>query len=83
MLTISNLFDEPKCLKISFDSSLFRLDGNINEYESYTLDDDGYINSITMKIPSSQDKAFKFYKTKFDEIYSVEYFTLEESDICQ
>jgi hypothetical protein len=83
MLTISNLFEEPKCQKLSFDSELFRLDGNIDEYESYTLDDKGYINSITLKLPASQDIALKFYKTTFDEIYSVDYFTLEESDICQ
>jgi hypothetical protein len=83
ILTISNLYDEPKCQKVSFDSNLFRLDGNIDDYESYTLDDNGYINSITLKLPSSRDIALKFYKTDFDEIYSVEHFTLEESNICQ
>ena len=35
MLTISNLFEEPKCQKLSFDSELFRLDGNIDEYEFF------------------------------------------------
>ena len=83
VLTISNLKSTPSCQKISFDPSIYRIDGNVNDYETYTTNSDGYIDSITLKLPSSNDIALKFYKTKFEEIYDVSYFTLEESNVCQ
>ena len=72
-------------IKESFNSDLkiYRIDGNVNDYETYTTNSDGYIDSITLKLPSSNDIALKFYKTKFEEIYDVSYFTLEESNVCQ
>lgn len=83
VLTISNLMATSSCQKISFDPSIYRIDGNVQDYETYTTNNDGYIDSITLKLPSSKDIALKFYKTKFEEIYDVTNFTLEESNVCQ
>ena len=78
-LVVSNTYLTEKCAKISFDSSKLRIETPLNNVNSYDKDENGYINSITIQIPSKENKSFKFYKLD-SNIYTKEDFTIIESD---
>lgn len=78
-LVVSNTHLTEKCAKISFDSSKVRIETPLNNVKSYDKDENGYINSITVQIPTKENKSFKFYKI-VSNIYTKEDFTIIESD---
>ena len=52
---------------------------HLDDVVSYSKDLDGYVNSIVIRMPSKENKSFKFYKLD-SSIYTKEDFTIIESD---
>ena len=78
-LVVSNTYLTEKCAKVSFDSSKLRIETPLDDVVSYNKDLDGYVNSIVIRIPSKENKSFKFYKLD-SSLYTKEDFTIIESD---
>lgn len=80
-LIISNSYNEDKCVTLSFDSSKIRIDNDIDNL-SYTQDDNGYINSISLKINNKTNKDYLFYRVDDSIEYLESDFELVEIE-CQ
>ena len=80
-LIITNSFKEDKCINLSFDSDIFRIDNDEN-ITNYTNDENGYINSLTFKIKQNSNINFLFYRQNLEK-YSVDNFEIIESKECQ
>ena len=75
-LTISNVSDSVKNVKISFDSNKLRIDTN-NVFNSMVNDDNGYIKQVVVSIPSNNSSSLIFYKIS-QEVYTISNFTIQE-----
>ena len=78
-LIVSNSYSNEKCVKVSFDSNVLRVDTPLNNVDSFGQDTNGYINSIIFRIPQKENRTFKFYKLDSNN-YGIEDFTIIESD---
>ena len=80
-VVISNTYSEDKCVKLSFDSSKIRID-NDTSVLSYGTDENGYINSATLKINVKSTTDYLFYRVDNNVEYLETDFELVETE-CQ
>ena len=78
-LIISNSYFNEKCVKVSYDSNVLRVDTPLVNVDSFEQDANGFINSVIFKVPSKESRTFKFYKVD-STIHGIEDFTIIESD---
>ena len=80
-LVITNSYDIRKCIEVSFDTST-RVVEKDNSMINLTVDEDGYIESFKILLDGKSDKVFKFYNKDFSSNYSIDNFTVIESNGC-
>lgn len=81
-LVVTNSYDEDKCVKLSWDSSIARIDVSRDMVSSYKVDDLGYVNEIILKINKKDSKDFLVYKKDFTKTIDDKFFTLIETNGC-
>ena len=73
-LVITNPNNQKTCMKLSWNSDNLLIDSN--EYLSYITDENDYINEIMLEIDEFSSNNYIFYSRDFNEIYSVEDFSI-------
>lgn len=81
-LVITNSYDEDKCVKLSWDSSILRLDITKDMVKSYNTDKNGYVNEIVLKVNKKDSKDFLVYKSDVTKNINNKDFTLIETNGC-
>jgi len=81
-LIISNSYATDKCIKVSWDSSKLLINDDVNRFNSYETDADGYINKIKFNIGPKKSLSYMFYRRNFNMIYDASEFLVEETDGC-
>lgn len=76
-LIIFNPLDSKKCLSIEWDSTLLRIDSELEEFNRYETKNN-YINKINIEIDKNNTKNFKFYKFDLENSYSLSDLTINE-----
>ena len=77
-LYLTNTYNEEKEVTISFDSQNHRLAKEKITSISHTADENGYINSFTIKLSPKESKELTFYKTDFQATYDETAFIVQE-----
>ncbi len=80
-LVITNSYDIRKCVEVSFDTST-RIIEKDSDMINPIADSNGYIESFKLILDGKSDKVFKFYNKDFSANYSVDDFTVVESNGC-
>ena len=80
-LVITNSFGVRKCLLVSFDSTT-RTVNNIDGILTPTVDNDGYINSFKIIVDAKSNKKIRFYNKDLSTNYTIDDFTITESNGC-
>ena len=80
-LVITNSYDIRKCIEVRFDTST-RIVEKDSDMINPIADNDGYIESFKLILNGKSDKVFKFYNKDFGANYSVDDFTVVESNGC-
>jgi len=80
-VVVSNSYNENKCVKLSWDTSEFKID-NYNSAIINSSVVDNYINQINFNIEKKDSLSFIFYRTDFTKKYGYENFSLVESLDC-
>lgn len=81
-LIISNSYMDNKCVKVNWDSNKLLIDAETNDFNSYQVDLDGYINEISLNVEGKKSISYIFYKKNFNETYDVSEFSFEEITSC-
>lgn len=77
-LTLSNSYDEKKCVKVTWDTNEFRFD-NQKEVLQTETDKNGYINGITVSMEALSSARYLFYP-QGNDTYDETHFTLVETE---
>lgn len=77
---ISNTYTLDKCVKLSFDSTKFRVDNS--DISKYAVDGNGYKNELIFNISSKDYKLLKFYRVDKNVSYDSSEFEIIESNEC-
>lgn len=80
-LVVTNSYEITKCVDVSFDSSKRIIDIN-DEFSSYSLDEDGYVEEFKLNISGMTSKKFVFFNKDFSYNYSIDDFIVSESNGC-
>lgn len=83
ILTITNTFEDTKCMKLSWNPDKMVIDLNSESYSSYSKNENDYINEIKFNLTSGKSKSYIFYKKDKEEEYSIEDFLIEETVTCE
>lgn len=81
-LTVSNSYQEIKCVKVTWNADNLIIDTDSSNYSSYETNTDGYINEIKFNINGNDTKNYIFYKRNLQETYNVTGFSIEEDSGC-
>lgn len=81
-LIITNSYLTNKCITISWDSDKLLIDSNDNDFISYEMSSNGYINKIKLNINPQKNISYIFYKKDKTAVYNVSEFNLEELESC-
>lgn len=81
-VTVTNSYDEDKCVKLNWDADNLRLDNTSNETLLYGNDSNNNINEIRFNIKKKDSVSYVFYKTNFNIEYNSQEFSLIESNNC-
>ena len=82
-LFVTNSYNEEKCISISWNPDQYRLDEEKENFDSYTTNDQGYINSVTFKMNPKYTKKIYFYGTNLTQEINVADYTVTENANCQ
>ena len=82
-LLVTNSYNEEKCISISWDALQYRLAEEKENFDSYTANDQGYINSITFKINPKYTQKISFYRTNLTQDINISDYTITENVNCQ
>ncbi|MGE5456025.1 MAG: hypothetical protein ACM3O4_02865 [Ignavibacteriales bacterium] len=77
-LIISNLYATNKCAKVTWDDTKLIIDSNLG----IDNDQDGYADEIKFNIEAKKSLSYIFYKKNFEDIYTTQDFTIEETSGC-
>ena len=80
-LVITNSYDIRKCVEVSFNTDTRTVEKD-SDMINPVVDSDGYIESFKILIDGKSDKVFKFYNKDFGSNYSIDDFTVVESNGC-
>jgi hypothetical protein len=80
-LIISNSYSEKKCIQLSFDAAKFRIN-NSSDVISYSVNDDGYINSVKLSVDSKTNIKHEFHRLNKKANYNENDFLMIETE-CQ
>ena len=80
-LVITNSYDIRKCVEVSFNTDTRTVEKD-SDMINPVVDSDGYIESFKILIDGKNDKVFKFYNKDFGSNYSIDDFTVVESNGC-
>ncbi len=81
-ITISNTYNESKCIGVSWDSEILLIDGNSSDFSTYSTDENDYIKEIKFILGAKNSMVYKFYKRNFEDILDISDFTIEETTGC-
>lgn len=76
-LIITNSYNQNKCVKITWDNNIFKVDNTINDFKE-VFNKDNYINGFIIEIPSKSNINQVFYKDNYSNTYNVNEFNYEE-----
>lgn len=79
-LNIYNTSEVNKCIQVSWNADNLKIDSINQEFSSYLVDANNYINSIIIPIETKRSKSYVFYKN--GGIYDNTSFTISDSDDC-
>lgn len=83
ILTITNSYNEDKCVTLSWNADDIRIDLDDNIVKSYNTDSEGYINEVIFTISGKDSLNLTFYRTDSDNSIDENAFDLAESSECQ
>ena len=81
-VTISNSYNENKCIKLNWNADNLRIDETNNNISSFQYDNNNLINEIKFNINKKDSISYIFYKTDFTKVYNAEEFNLIEASNC-
>ncbi|NLL44495.1 MAG: hypothetical protein GX247_02365 [Mollicutes bacterium] len=82
-LIVSNSYSENKCVQVSWDSNKLQIDADVNEFISYQVDNNDYLEAVKFIMAPRDTTSYIFYKRNIEETYDISDFTIEEIDECQ
>lgn len=77
-LIISNSYAVNKCVKVTWDDSKLIIDSN----QGIDNDSNGYMDEIKFNIEAKKSLNYIFYKKNFEDTYTNQDFTIEETSDC-
>lgn len=81
-LIVSNSYNEPRCVHISWDDDNLSIDTNKDELVSYNTNSKGFINDIRFNLTGKNSVEYIFYKKNIDAVINDASFMIEDNNAC-
>ena len=81
-LIISNSYNVDKCIKVLWDADVLLIDEDLNSFEGFDTDNNGYVNEVIFTIKAKSTQSFVFYGRDLNGVYDESEFEWSDSNVC-